>query len=62
MCKYCDDDRSIDCASVYFGEVGKIATINEYSEFVVNIEGNQMNIPIKYCPFCGDKLETYYTR
>lgn len=57
MCKYCDDDRIIEQAAIYFGESGELAQINSEDELIVSIEGKQMNIPIYYCPFCGNKLE-----
>ena len=56
MCKYCDEDRIIEQGAIWFGKEGKIATINRYNEFIINIDGQQVNIPIKFCPFCGDKL------
>ena len=52
-CKYCSQDRMIGKGTTYFGDKGMIACINSNDEFVVNIEGLQMQIPIKYCPFCG---------
>lgn len=57
MCKYCDDDRIIEQAAIYFGESGELAQINSEDELIVSIEGKQMDIPIRYCPFCGNKLE-----
>ncbi|MNL91145.1 hypothetical protein D3C81_08740 [compost metagenome] len=57
LCKYCNEDRLINQGAVFFGEKGKIAFINSEDEFVVNIDGNQMNIPIKYCPFCNEVLK-----
>lgn len=60
MCKYCDEDRLIEQGAIYFGEAGKIACINSKDEFVVNIKGDQMNIPVRYCPFCGEKLATLH--
>ena len=57
-CNYCDEDRLIDQGAIWFGEKGTrtIGCINSMNEFVVNIKGNQANIPIKFCPWCGSKL------
>lgn len=57
-CKYCDEDRLIEQGAIWFGEKGTktIACINSKNEFTVNIKGNQANIPIKFCPWCGNKL------
>jgi hypothetical protein len=57
-CKYCDEDRLIEQGAIWFGEKGTktIGCINSLNEFVVNIKGNQANIPIRFCPWCGSKL------
>ena len=55
-CNYCDDDRLIEQGAICFVEKGTIACINSKNEFVVNIKGAQANIPIKFCPWCGNKL------
>lgn len=56
MCKFCDEDRIINHSCIWFGKEGEIATINSNNELTVNINGEQMNIPIEFCPFCGNKL------
>ncbi len=57
MCKYCDDDRIIGQGAIWLEKKGTIACINAKNEFVVNIEGKQANIPIKFCPWCANKLK-----
>lgn len=58
MCKYCDEDRLIEQGAIWLGELGVVAYINGKNEFAINIYGKQVNIPIKFCPFCGNKLVT----
>jgi len=55
-CKYCDEDRLVGQGAIYFGRVGTIACVNAKNEFVINIKGDQANIPIEFCPWCGNKL------
>jgi hypothetical protein len=63
-CRYCDEDRMIDCAGVWYlkKKKGTIACINSQNELVVNIDGGQANIPVKFCPFCGSRLEEYFRK
>ena len=57
MCRYCETRET-----GYRGEIGRnteknaIYAINKNNELVVNIKGEQSNILINYCPFCGRKL------
>jgi len=58
-CKYCDEDRMIDKGAVWAARIGTIACITSRNELLVNIKGEQTNIPITHCPFCGNELEVY---
>jgi hypothetical protein len=60
MCDYCNEDRLINQGKIWFGKIGTIACINNKNELVVNIKGEQANIPIRVCPWCGSPLSDNY--
>jgi len=49
----------IDKGAVWAARIGTIACITSRNELLVNIKGEQTNIPITHCPFCGNELEVY---
>ncbi|MBK5243185.1 hypothetical protein [Clostridium sp.] len=55
-CKYCDKDRLVGQGAIKFIKKGTIICINDKNELVVNIKGDQANIPIKFFPWCGSQL------
>jgi len=54
-CKYCNL-KEIGMGDIWTKETVGIVAINDKKELVVSIKGEQMNIPIEFCPWCGNKL------
>lgn len=57
MCKYCDCNK---INSLYFKENGQIQEIyiepDKTLTILTNLSEESVNIDIKYCPMCGEKL------
>jgi len=57
-CKFCNDEENVVCSDDFD------MRMDEYRDLLISHEGtfesSYFIIPINYCPFCGNKVKSYF--